>query len=309
MQPGAARWLVSDDARSIENAISQNNTSAFELLTTQGLFDRIPPDAVLVHAKNAAHADAKGIFDIFLTARSSIIVTGRDPFQKDRTFLLKLIDEWRRQGPLNSYYVQRLCEAGANVNLVDSEGDTALTLAILHNNLQVVKTLVENRADLDMVTRDSLGNRNPTAFRQAFRTNEKRAIYEYLFLAGARIGPRHRHNAMLPDYMDFSVPATLTFFKDPKNVRANVLKRRLPPIPPLEGKPPPADFIDTAEIYKSVMREVTPQYLSVGPESMREIFRHVTRREDFAQLRLVHTSWRRLADVVVAEMPLAFFQF
>ena len=76
--------------------------------------------------------------------------------------------------------VELLLEYGADINLKDKDGYTALHLAIKDNQPDMVKLLIENGADVNILTKD---NRNPLFIAEK-KQNE--GIIELLKNAGAR---------------------------------------------------------------------------------------------------------------------------
>jgi ankyrin repeat protein len=101
----------------------------------------------------------------------------------------------------DSLAVQKLIDAGANINEPDSRGYTALFYAVEYGQLELVKSLISNGANLE--SKDSLGM-TPLAFTAYWGYNSPNAdnIIKLLIKSGANI------NAKSPDgetVLDFSL--------------------------------------------------------------------------------------------------------
>ncbi|WP_312967439.1 ankyrin repeat domain-containing protein [Acinetobacter gerneri] len=117
---------------------------------------------------------------------------GLDSVDRDqRTFLMSAIVEKKID------IVKHLLDIGADVNIHEKIGLTALHFAALENNLEIIKLLIESGAEIDAI--DNQGN--TPLWRAIMTTDGDSDISKYLVSKGADLDQKNKHGVSPRDLL------------------------------------------------------------------------------------------------------------
>jgi CO dehydrogenase/acetyl-CoA synthase epsilon subunit len=243
-------------------------------------FNRLSIDTLIRVTLIAIKQRSKKFLEELLRRRSvDILATKTTVNYRDYSFFESLIGNSNVDADAET--ITLLINYGADPNyrqMSNFSVPTPLMRSILEKKIEITRALLQYEK---LSLEESYQQR--TAF--SFALLQRDPVYaEELFAHGANPGPRRRDNPKelrsgIPEMRDIYA----TRFSDPEKIQKNLLARRL----------------------RKFSNETPNQSLP----HMELIFTFVTNREDFSQLRLVCKTWRRVAETVLAGLPLAFFEF